>query len=115
MSKRTDMHYLQDIMESIDAIVEFTEGFDFETFLEDRKTKSATLRELEIIGEAGSRVSDELRTRYSEIPWRMFKDFRNILAHQYFGINVDIVWDIVQHKILPLKAQIRAVQAAGDE
>lgn len=85
MSSRSDSVYLHDMLDSINAIEQFVAGFDYDTFVRDRKTYSATLRELEIIGEAGGKVSDDLKTRRQEIDWRTLKDFRNILAHEYFG------------------------------
>jgi len=108
MFKRCDAVYLQDMLESIAAIDSFVSGFDLESFSTDRKTCSATLRELEIIGEAGGRVSEEFKNLHQEIDWRTLKDFRNVLAHEYFGVNLDIVWDVVQNKLSKLKCLLEA-------
>jgi uncharacterized protein with HEPN domain len=106
MCNRTDLQFFQDILESIDAALEFTSGYDFEQFFTERKTRSATIRELEIIGEAASRISEVKKEEYSAVPWRLMKDFRNVLSHEYFGVNVEVVWDIVQHKLPELKIQL---------
>lgn len=109
MCERTDLQFLQDISESIQAALDFVEGYDFEKFAKDRKTKSATLRELEIIGEASSRISLEIKDAYLLVPWRLLKDFRNVLSHEYFGVNEEIVWDIVKNKLPQLKVQISEI------
>ena len=109
MCERKDLQFLQDILESIDATLDFVKSFDVDTFAIDRKTKSATIRELEIIGEAASRISAVIIDTYFEVPWRLMKDFRNVLSHEYFGVNNDIFWDIVQNKLPFLKSQIQKI------
>ncbi|MGD9685628.1 MAG: DUF86 domain-containing protein [Desulfobacter sp.] len=111
MCERTDLQFIQDILESTDAALSFVDGYDFARFAEDRKTKSAVIRELEIIGEASSRISSEKKHKYPDIPWRLLKDFRNVLSHEYFGVNEEIVWDIVTNKLPPLKTQIEEILA----
>ena len=106
MSERDDSVYLSDMLDSITAIKGFIFGLDYPAFLEDRKTYSATVRELEVIGEASGKISDTLKAQHPEIDWRTIKDFRNVLAHEYFNINSEILWDIVQNKLEPLKNQI---------
>jgi len=106
MCERKDLQFIQDILESTDAALSFVDGYDFARFAEDRKTKSAVIRELEIIGEASSRISSEKKHKYPDIPWRLLKDFRNVLSHEYFGINEAIVWDILQTKLPGLKEQV---------
>jgi uncharacterized protein with HEPN domain len=109
MCERTDLQFLQDILESIDAALYFVMGFDIDAFEEDRKTRSATIRELEIIGEAASRVSSTKKDSCFDVPWRLMKDFRNVLSHEYFGVNNQIIWDIVQNKLPNLKLQIQEI------
>ena len=109
MSNRTDGVYIQDMLESIAAIESFVAGLDYGAFVDDRKTYSATLRELEVIGEAASRVSDNVKVLHPEIDWRTIKDFRNILAHEYFGINAEIVWDVVVNKLPGLRGLLEVV------
>ena len=111
MSERNSLFYLQDMLESIAAIESFLLGINRESFAQDRKTYSATIRELEIIGEASGNVPEAIQNLNPDIPWRTLKDFRNVLAHHYFGVNVDIVWDIVQKKLPKLREQIEEVLA----
>ncbi len=111
MSDRDSLLYLRDMLESIAAIESFLTGIDRDSFAQDRKTHSATIRELEIIGEASGNVPEAIRNLNPDVPWRVLKDFRNVLAHHYFGVNVDIVWDIVQRKLPELKVQIEEILA----
>ncbi|MBT1071757.1 HepT-like ribonuclease domain-containing protein [Pelotalea chapellei] len=106
MYDRTDLQYLQDILESIDAAIEFVSGYEIDTFSSDRKTRSATIRELEIIEEAANKISKTIKEAYPAVPWRLMKDLRNVLSHEYFGVNSEVVWDLVQHKLPVLKNQI---------
>ncbi len=109
MSERNFLLYLNDILESITAIESYLVGLSRHEAADDRKTWSATIRELEIIGEAAAKLPQEIKSAHPEVNWRVLKDFRNVLAHQYFGVNVDIVWDIVQNKLPVLKGQIAAI------
>ncbi|MBF0507243.1 MAG: DUF86 domain-containing protein [Nitrospirae bacterium] len=109
MSKRSDALYLSDIIDSIGAIESFIEDVDFNTLVSDRKTQSATIRELEVIGEAAGSISDELKSRYPDVDWRTIKDFRNVLSHEYFGIDNEIVWGIITEKLPFLKNQINLI------
>ena len=72
-------------------------------FISDRKTQDAVIRNLEVIGEASRNLSDELKAQSNEIEWTKIIGFRNILAHEYFGVSIPIVWDIVQNKLGPLR------------
>ena len=103
---RSDRLYLDDIMDSIQAIETYIESMDYKHFINDGKTYTATIRELEIIGEATAKVSDDVKGRYPEIPWQQIKAFRNKIVHEYFGIEFEIVWDIVKNELPFLKNQI---------
>lgn len=109
MSERTDLQFLQDILESAEAALSFVTGISLEEFSSDRKTRSATIRELEIIGEAASRIHQCKKNVSSEVPWRLLKDFRNVLSHEYFGVLDEIVWDIVQTKLPDLIIKIAQI------
>ena len=95
--------YLDDIIEAVGQIDEYVRGMDQDAFASDRKTQDAVIRNLEIIGEASRNLSDELKAQANEIEWSKIIAFRNIVAHEYFGISIPIVWDIVQNKIGPLR------------
>jgi len=99
MSRRDSQLYLADILDSCEAITEFTIGLSFKEFREDRKTYSAAIREFEVIGEAVGKLPDELKQRRSDIQWQDIKDFRNLLSHEYFGVDLEIVWKAIQEDI----------------
>lgn len=105
MSERSQELFLSDILESIDAIQSYLTGSDFDYFRTDRKTFSATIRELEIIGEAIRNISDDIKAQYPEVLWQEIRSFRNKITHEYFGVDVNIVWDIVQNELELLKVQ----------
>ena len=102
MSRDSNL-YLEDILESCRKIERFTEQLSFDQFLEDEKTYDAVVRNLEIIGEAAKNVPEEVRLRYPDIEWRKIAGLRDVIAHEYFGIDDDILWDIMQNKIRSLQ------------
>ena len=91
--------YLDDMIEAIRAIREYTGGMTFESFAADRKTVDAVVRNLEIIGEAARNLPDEIKDNNADIEWRKIVGLRNLLIHEYFGISKPVVWDIVQNKL----------------
>lgn len=111
MSKRDEKLYIEDILESIYAIESYLEGIDFDTFYEDRKTYSATIREFIIIGEAISKIIDLLQETSPEYPWRIIKDFRNFIIHEYFGVNARIVYDAAKLELPELKKIIYKIKS----
>ncbi len=104
--KRDDKLYIDDIIDSILAIEKYIHEVDYNTFIENRMLYSATIRELEIIGEATGKISQKLKEKYPDIDYRTVKDFRNVLAHEYFGVDMEIVYSIVKHKLPTLKEEI---------
>jgi uncharacterized protein with HEPN domain len=116
MSERDFRLYCTDILDSGSAILEFVRGFSFEEFRIDRKTYSAVIREFEIIGEAVGKLPDKLKRRYPDIEWQDIKDFRNLLTHEYFGIDLEIVWKIIQDDLPVLMNAVREIaQSEGDK
>ncbi len=101
MSERDFRVYCMDILDSGSAILEFVKGVSFDEFCSDRKTYSAVIREFEIIGEAAGKLPDKLKQEHPDIEWQDIKDFRNLLTHEYFGIDLEIVWKII-HEDLPI-------------
>ena len=99
MFKRDISLYIDDIIDSANAINDFTDEMSFEEFSADRKTYSATLREYIVIGEAISALTDILEEQFPDYPWRMVKDFRNFIVHEYFGIDAQIVWDLTNQEL----------------
>ena len=105
MSERQNQLYLTDILESGLAIQSYVAAVEFDIFCKDRMRYSAVIREFEIIGEAVAKLPEEIKTKYPDVPWREIKDFRNMLIHEYFGVDLKIVWHtIFQDLPLLLKA-----------
>lgn len=93
MSKdRIYVDYLRDMVESGQRAVEFVEGMTLDEFQRDIKTQYAVIRALEVVGEAAKQIPPELRTKYSSIPWRSMAGMRDKLIHEYFGVNLKVVW-----------------------
>jgi len=91
--------YLQDIAQCCEKILRFTEGLTHSQLVQDEKTYDAVVRNLEIIGEAAKHLSEQLRQELPDIEWRKAAGLRDMLAHAYFGIDDDILWDVVQNKL----------------
>ena len=109
MSRRGDDAFLRDIQEAVQRIGEYTAEIEYHEFLDDRKTQDAVIRNLEIIGEAVKNLSTGVRTTYSTIPWKEMAGVRDRLIHGYFGVNLDIVWQIVTGELPNVGKQIVAV------
>ncbi len=99
--------YIDDILDAIGQIRVYTEGVDETAFKKDRKTQDAVIRNLEIIGEAARSLPQPVQESTPDVEWRKIKGLRNILIHEYFGINLPIVWDIVENKLSPLESACR--------
>jgi len=95
--------YLEDILEAIRKICEFTRGLSADALSKDAKTLDAVIRNLEVIGEAVKRLPEQIRNQQPDIEWKKIAGLRDILIHEYFGINVEVVWDVVQHKLSGLE------------
>ena len=109
MSERTDREFLSDILEAIRRIKVYTAGMTYQAFLEDTKTQDAVLRNLEIIGEATKNLSRELRKRHPQVPWKAMAGVRDRLIHDYFGVNLDIVWQIVSAELPEVASQVESI------
>jgi len=107
MSKRDANVILKSIISEIMKLEKFTNGIDYEAFVKDDMRYYVVIRCLEIIGEAVRQLPEDFKQKYSNIEWRKIVDLRNILIHEYFGIEPEIIWDIVKNKIPPLKAFIK--------
>jgi len=110
MSKRDKSLYIADIYDSANAIKTFTQDLDFEAFKHDRKTYSATIREYIVIGEAISSLIDILEEHAPLYPWRMVKDFRNFIVHEYFGVDAQIIWDLTTQELDELLRHIKNIE-----
>lgn len=106
---RDNRLYLDDILLAIEKIRIYTKNFSEDDFRADFKTQDAVLRNLEIIGEAAGKIEESLKSKTKEIEWRKITAMRNILAHEYFGISIPIIWDIIETKISPLEDSCRSL------
>lgn len=112
LSGRTDGDFLRDIQEAVRRIRAYCQEPDamtYNRFLADMKTQDAVVRNLEIIGEATKNLSTQVRDRYPDVPWRGMAGIRDRLIHHYFGVNLDIVWDIVTVELPLLAPQIEEI------
>ena len=100
MSERPSLLYCQDILESGTAIQSYVQDITFDAFVQDRMRFSAVIREFEIIGEAVGKLPAKVKQSYPTIPWQDIKDFRSLLVHEYFGVDLEIVWNTI-HQDLP--------------
>ena len=98
---------IQDIIEAITAILDYTQGMDESRFSADRKTVDAVVRNLIIIGEAAVRVPEEIVLKYPEVPWYEMQGMRNFVVHEYFRPSDRIVWETVQRDLPPLLENLR--------
>ena len=105
---------IEDILEAIDNIEHYVAGLDFDAFDADRKTVDAVERNLEIIGEATANLPDEVLARWPEVPWRYMKGVRNLLAHEYFGVDVGIIWQTIQEDLPAITPLLHKVLASAD-
>jgi len=99
--------YLDDILEATRKITAYTGSHSKATFLEDEKTLDAVVRNLEVIGEAVKKLPEDLRVQHSAVEWKKIAGLRDILIHEYFGLDSEIVWDIVQNKVPALDREVR--------
>ncbi len=101
--------YLEDVFDAIRKVRAYTAGCSSETFAADEKTVDAVVRNLEMIGEAVKNIPDDVRRKHPDVQWRKIAGLRDILIHAYFGIDLDIVWDVVQNKLPALEQQVQAI------
>jgi uncharacterized protein with HEPN domain len=106
---RDESLYLDDIQESCEKVLRFTKGMTYKEFVHDELHFDAVLRNLEIIGEAVKNISEQTRQKYPDVKWRKIAGFRNIVAHEYFGVNEETVWDIIENEIPNLLESAKAI------
>lgn len=100
---------VRDILAALEAIGEYTEGMTFEAFVADRRTRDAVVRNLMTMGEAIRWIPDPILDAHPDVPWRVMRGVRNVVVHEYFGVDVSILWQTVHHDLPPLLPKLRAV------
>lgn len=103
--------YLNDLLLGCEKIRRYTAGMDRSQFLTDERTYDAVVRNLEIIGEAAKHTPEDVRRQMPQIEWRKIAGMRDWLAHAYFGIDPDILWDVIENKVRELEQAVRTFRA----
>jgi uncharacterized protein with HEPN domain len=103
--------YLEDILEAGRKIRLYTTGLSFEAFCDDSKTADAVIRNLEIIGEAVKQIPEPIRVKRPSMAWRKIAGLRDILIHAYFGVDLEMIWDVVKNKLPPLEESVSELLA----
>lgn len=95
--------YIEDMLTSLDEVQEFTHGMSFDAFEEDRKTRNAVVRSLEVLGEAAKKLPESVQASAATIPWKQMAGMRDKLIHAYFGVDWQIVWLVATEELPPLR------------
>ena len=111
MSKRSLGLLVEDIWESIEKIERYTEGMTQNSFQNDEKTSDAVVRNLEIIGEAAGRLPEDFTDRHSEIEWFKISGLRNRIVHEYFGVDLQIIWQILKKDLPAFKVSLKNIRS----
>lgn len=98
---------IEDMLEAIDRVSRYTEGWSKEQFEADEKTVDAVIRNLIVVGEAARHVDDEVWLRFPDIPWKKLRALRNVVVHEYFGVDPEILWETLQQDLPPLVPLLR--------
>lgn len=107
MKRRDYRDYLQDMIDSINDIDAFTKNMDFESFTKDRKTINAVIRSIEVIGEAAKNIPQSVRNKHTSIPWKKMVGMRDKMIHEYFGVDMEILWKTIKEDIPSLKPLVQ--------
>lgn len=107
--KKDNIVYLKHILDAISEIEEYIRDVSHEKFLAERMVQNAVIRQFEIIGEATRRLSEELRQKYKDVPWKEMAGMRDKLIHDYFGVDLEAVWDTATKDIRVLKDKIKNI------
>lgn len=115
MIKRVYTDYVQDILDSINDIENFIKGMNFNDFKNDRKTINAVIRSIEVIGEASKKIPKSIKERHPDIPWKKIAGMRDKLIHEYFGIDLEILWKVAKEEIKKLEPGIKQILSGLQE
>jgi len=109
MNEKDPLIFLEHILESIQNIENFSKGLSEKSFMNDELRQSAIVRQIEIIGEAVKNLPDSLKNKYANVSWKEIVGTRDKMVHHYFGVDLDIVWDIVKKNLPRLKKDIKDI------
>lgn len=110
MTQRTHRMFVEDILEAMGRIQSYIKGVDYQAFVQNQMRVDAGIRNLEIIGEASRNIPETLRKEFVEIPRRRMIGLRNLTIHEYFGIDLSIIWQIITQNLPETKPQLEATQ-----
>lgn len=110
MNNKDDFIFVNHILDSIDAIENFSNELSKEDLISNRLVRSAIVRELEIIGEAAKNLSNNFKKVNDKIPWREIIGTRDKMIHHYFGVNIDMIWDIVKKDLPELEKELKRIK-----
>ena len=113
MKKRSAVIFLDDIFQAIKKIEKYTNSLNYERFCSDEKTVDAVIRNMEIVGEASKNIPSELKDKFPKIPWKKMTGLRNIVAHEYFGVDLKIIWEIASENLPAVKPLLKQVLKKG--
>jgi len=113
MFKREWKLFVEDILESVEKIEEYVKDMTLDDFKQDRKTIDAVVRNFEIIGEASRYIPDDIKIKFQNVDWKAIVGLRNRIAHEYFGISLAIVWEIIKGELPILKEQMKEISEKG--
>jgi uncharacterized protein with HEPN domain len=104
--KRDYKLFIKDLLECINKIEDFVGEMSFDEFMKDEKTKSAVVREIEVMGEAVKNIPSSIRERYKDIPWNQMAKTRDKIIHFYFGVDYEIVWRVIRERLPEIKPSL---------
>ncbi|HAM49203.1 MAG TPA: hypothetical protein DCP92_00340 [Nitrospiraceae bacterium] len=111
---KSDREFLRHIIDEIQFVMRETRGLTFDAFMKDEKLKRACTRSLEIIGEASKNLSAGLKKRHKDVQWKKLAGMRDKIIHFYFGVNWDIVWDVIEKRLPDLKDKVEKILQEED-
>ncbi|UCG70087.1 MAG: DUF86 domain-containing protein [Thermoplasmata archaeon] len=109
MNKRNNRLYVKDILESIKRIENYISDQSYDEFIKNDMIRDAVLRNLEVIGEAAKNIPDAIREKYPDVPWKRIIGLRNIVIHEYFGVDFENIWKIIKENIPEIKPFIEKI------
>ncbi len=107
--------FINDIIESIDDIESFIGGVNLKELIADKKTSSAVIRKLEVIGEAAKNIPKGIKEKYPDLPWKSMSGMRDRLTHTYFGIDYKLVWDVIKKETSKIKSRLQEILVEFNE
>lgn len=115
MTQKDDLAFIMHILDSINAIEKFSKGLTKDKLTSNRLKQSAIIREIEIIGEAVKNISEQLKQKFPEVEWKNIAGTRDKMIHHYFGVDLNIVWDIVKKDLPSLRKKIEHIKISLED